>query len=194
MTDDGVSTRIYWWKMITPVVIILLLCTVGFFVIQSMVGHRHEDRRQTQIEKGAVLPDFTLHEYEGRSMKYSTLDSKVVMVNFWASWCEACILEIPSMIRVRERFKVDGFEIASINVDEDPQSVLPTILPKLGVNFPVFIDKEQVLSELFHLYAIPLTVILDKSRKILLVERGERNWDSNSMHKLIRTWLSISPE
>ena len=114
---------------------------------------------------------------------------KPIVVDFWATWCEACMVEMPSILKLRQEFKPKGFDLVAVNVDENPNAVLPKTLKKLGIDFPVFIDEENKLGDLFQIQAIPLTVIIDKDRKVLYIEGGEKDWYSKEVRELMQGWL-----
>ncbi|MGZ3698075.1 MAG: TlpA disulfide reductase family protein, partial [Bdellovibrionota bacterium] len=133
-----------------------------------------------------------INKWGGGVVKASELKPKVTLVNFWATWCEACMEEMPSILKLRGRFKDRGFEVVAVNVDENPEAVLPATLKQLGIDFPVYIDKEGQVAGLFDVHAIPLTVMINSSRKVLLVQDGERNWMDEDLLSKMEKWLSSS--
>ena len=77
-----------------------------------------------------------------------------------------------------------------INVDDNPQSVVPEVLKELKIDFPIFRDSEDgELSDLFDVHAIPMTVIVNKARKVVYVENGERDWYGNDIRDQLDRWL-----
>ena len=97
--------------------------------------------------------------------------------------------EMPSIVTLRDQYSSKGFEVLGINVDENPGVATPPVIKKLGIKFPIFTDTENSLAELFDVHAIPLTVVINKSRKILLVEPGGRDWNTDEMHQLLDNWV-----
>jgi thiol-disulfide isomerase/thioredoxin len=144
-----------------------------------------------ELREGAVLPDFTLHKFpSGDEVNASSIDAKVVLVNFWATWCEACVTEMPSIVKLREGFKNQGFEVVAVDMDENPTVVMPKALKAFKIDFPVFMDSDAKLSETFDVRAIPFTVVMDRNRKILMLEAGGRDWNSPEVLSMMRTWLA----
>ncbi len=141
-------------------------------------------------EKGAISPDFDLHEFKGKSVKLSSVQNKLSLINFWATWCTSCVIEIPSIIKLHQEFKSQGFNVFFVSVDEEPEAVLPEKIEELKMNFSTYIDKNQNLSELFEVSAIPLTVILNSKREIVYIEPGERDWYSEEVRAQIKKWLT----
>lgn len=146
--------------------------------------------QQIELSEGVVLPDLELTRMDGGTVQLGELPHKVMLINFWATWCEACIEEMPSLIQLREKFSPKGFEILGINVDENPRPVATTAAVKLGMKFPLFSDEKGELGQVFDLHAIPLTLIINQSRKILMVEPGGRDWNSEEINQLIEKWLN----
>ncbi len=180
-------------QVLLPVVIVLAVVVGGLQWIKSQQKknpNAPSGQVEDQLEEGRALPDFELPTFQGETVRLSSLQKKVVLVNFWATWCEACMVELPSIVRLREAYSAKGFEVLLINVDENPQAVIPKVLNKMGIKFPVYWDEGQKLAELFGVEAIPLTVLLDENRKVLLIESGERDWYGQEIRRDLERWLS----
>ncbi len=108
-----------------------------------------------------------------------------MLINFWATWCVACMEDMPSMSAHRELYSAKGFEILAINVDENPTLAVPPVIKKMNIKFPIFTDPGNVLAEMFDVHAIPLSVMINKDHKILLIESGGREWNDEETHQLI---------
>jgi thiol-disulfide isomerase/thioredoxin len=140
---------------------------------------------------GATTPDFRLHPFpRGKAVQVSSLGAKVLLLNFWATWCDACLQEMPSLVRLRGQFHGQGLEVLPINMDENPEPVLPRALRAFQIDFPAYVDEEAALSELFDVRAIPFTVVLDRNRKILYVESLARDWTAGPILEKVRAWLA----
>ncbi len=135
----------------------------------------------SSTEPGAVtLPIVTLRNVITKS-EFSTdnLKGKVVLLNFWASWCEACIEEMPSIVKLNTALRDKGFEILSINLDDNPEKTIPQVVDELKMNFPVYNDSNEALAKTFQVVALPLTVILDRQLNVVRKESGARDWASD---------------
>ncbi len=175
---------------------IVLVSTTLLFVLQWVLKKPppNFDSQQTydgfEPKKGAVAPDFVLHQFRGESQNFSSLEGRLVLVNFWATWCTSCVIEIPSILKLKEEFESNGLRVVFVSVDDMPEKVLPEKLEELKVSFPTYIDRAQNLSDLFDVSAIPLTLVLNQKREILYIEPGERDWHSNEVRNQIKQWLS----
>ncbi len=121
--------------------------------------------------KADAAPDFVLKSASGQNIRLSELKGKVVMLNFWATWCGPCAEEIPHLNKLHESLDSYDFELLGINLDEDQAKALH-LARKLDVNFPVLFDDEKNVSKSFSIDAMPTTIIIDRSGKIRHVNRG----------------------
>ncbi len=177
-------------KVFLPIFIILILVIGSLYLIKSQIPHSQKAGAPIEIQVGNTLPDFTLTLLDGSQVKISDIHSKVFLINFWATWCEACMSEMPSLVQLRNTFVSRGFEVLAINLDESPEGVVPKTIRQFKMEFPVYKDSEGHVAELFDVHAIPLTVIIDDHRKILFVKDGEENWNGPLFHSQLQKWLS----
>ncbi|MBY0471247.1 TlpA family protein disulfide reductase [bacterium] len=141
------------------------------------------------IQVGGVLPEFSFKNLQGESFPVSDLKNKLTILNFWASWCDACIVEVPSLVKLRYEYRDRGLEILGINLDENPDDIVPFLVKRLGIEYPVFVDPSGEIAGLLEVGAIPHTVVFDSDRKILLIETGERDWFDSEIRTLVEKWL-----
>ena len=143
-----------------------------------------------ELTEGALVPDFSLSRFGGGETRLSEFKEKVLLLNFWATWCEACVKEMPGIVALRKAYHDKGFEVIPVSVDENPDAVLPEVLKQFGIDFSVYVDNGQKLSDLFDVHGIPLSVVMNKDRKILFVESGERDWDGEKTRSQLDRWLT----
>lgn len=191
MTNDSPSPRNTVWKFLLPLGIILILVLGGLFFIKTQIAPSltHQGS-QGEIREGSVLSEFSIQQFNGSKVKISDLKAKVLLINFWATWCEACVYEIPSILKLRAALKDKGFEVVFINLDDNPSVVLPRALKRLNIDFPVYLDTDGTLSDLFDVHAIPLTVLMTGDRKVLYLKPGERDWGTREIQEQVEKWLA----
>ena len=178
-------------RLLLPVVAILGVVVISLMAVKaSFQKEMRASHQRIELTEGGEVPDIELTRLDESKVRLDDLPHKVMMINFWATWCEACMEEMPSLVQLREKYASKGFEILGVNVDENPVPVAANTAKKLGINFPIFTDKQGMLGNQFDLNAIPLTVIINKNRKILMVEAGGREWNSDEVQQLIEKWLS----
>ena len=108
--------------------------------------------------------DFTLTDLEGKPWSLKSLEGKVVLVNFWATWCPPCRKEMPDLEALYKQFQKQGLVILAIS-DEDASKVKPFIAEQ-GVSYTVLLDPGRKVNTLFHVMGIPKTFIYDRSGKL----------------------------
>ncbi len=133
-------------------------------------------------------PDFTLHAMDGPNLRLKEQRGRVVMVNFWATWCGPCRQEMPQLNRLYEKYKASGFVLLGVNVDDD-QRKAAEIAAKLGVTFPVLLDTDKTVSKLYDVSTMPSTVIIDRDGKVRYVHRGYLTGYEDNYEKQIRELL-----
>lgn len=116
-------------------------------------------------------PDFTLKAMDGSNVKLSELKGKVVMLNFWASWCGPCRQEMPYLEDIYKKYAPAGFVLLGINVDEDSADA-KEFLAEVPVSFPVLLDSKNTLPELYEVEAMPSTFFVDKDGNLVYLHKG----------------------
>jgi peroxiredoxin len=136
----------------------------------------------------ATAPDFTLHTMNGPNLRLQEQRGRVVMVNFWATWCGPCRQEMPQLDRLYQKYHAAGFVLLGVNVDDD-QRKAAEVAGKLGVTFPVLLDTDKTVSKLYELSTMPSTVIIDREGKVRYVHRGYLSGYEDNYEKQIRELL-----
>lgn len=177
-------------RFLIPVVAILAITVASLMAVKASFQKPKSHLSQpVELSEGSTLPDLELVRMDGSKVNLSELKHKVMLLNFWATWCEACLEEMPSLVQLRNTFSPKGFEVLGVNVDDNPVPAAAQMATRLSINFPLFTDKSGDLSAIFDLNAIPLTVIINGDRKILMVESGGRDWNSEEIQQLLGKWL-----
>jgi peroxiredoxin len=113
-----------------------------------------------RISAGRPAPDFTGQLLDGETVRLSDLRGQAVALNFWASWCAPCRVEMPVLQAAYERHAESGLVILAVNVGEDAQTVSTAVL-ELGLALPIVLDPEGDVSELYEVRPLPTTVWID---------------------------------
>ena len=140
------------------------------------------------IAPSSSAPDFTLRSMGGPNLRLQEQRGRVVMVNFWATWCGPCRQEMPQLNRLYEKYKSSGFVLLGINVDDDTSNAA-SVAAKLGVTFPVLLDTDKKVSREYDLSTMPSTVIIDRDGKVRYVHRGYLTGYEETYEKQIRELL-----
>jgi len=137
---------------------------------------------------GAAAPDFTLRALDGPNLRLQEQRGKVVLVNFWATWCGPCRKEMPHLNRLADKYRASGLVLLGINVDDDVRNATE-VAAKLGVKFPVLLDTDKKVSRLYDLNSMPSTMVIDRNGRVRFVHRGYQDGYEDQYDKQIRDLL-----
>ena len=143
---------------------------------------------QATVALARGAPDFTLPSMNGPNMRLQEQRGRVVMINFWATWCGPCRIEMPHLQRLHEKYAASGFVLLGVNIDEDPRAAA-ALATRLGLSFPVLLDGDKRVSRLYDLSAMPSTVLIDRDGRVRHVHRGYRDGYEVTYDKQIRDLL-----
>ena len=111
-------------------------------------------------------PSFTLQDLNGKQVSLSDFKGKVVILDFWATWCPPCVKEIPHFIALYEQYKDQGFAIVGISVDREGINVVKSFARKYQVNYPILMTDGQVDKAYGGIPSIPTTFVIDSAGNI----------------------------
>jgi peroxiredoxin len=120
---------------------------------------------------GGAAPDFTLKSDKGNNLRLSEHRGQVVMINFWASWCGPCRQEMPLLDQLQQRYSKAGFTVLGVNVEQDTTQA-QRLLQDMNVSFPILFDSDSVVSKLYDVSAMPVTVMVDKEGNMRYQHKG----------------------
>jgi peroxiredoxin len=126
------------------------------------------------VKPQQAAPDFTLKRAEGGNLRLAEQRGQVVLINFWASWCGPCRVEMPHLNKLHDKYKAGGFMVLGVNIDDDPRHGAATAA-RWGLRFPVLLDTEKTVTRTYDLGAMPSTVLVDRDGRIRYLHRGYRD-------------------
>lgn len=128
-------------------------------------------------QEGFLAPHFSLPDLGGTQISLSDYRGKVVLLNFWATWCSPCRREIPSLDRLYQLRKDKDFEILAISVDRTSPSKVADFVANYQMSFPVLVNPQGDVGQRYWTRAIPTSFLLDKKGVIRWKVPGARKWD-----------------
>ena len=144
-----------------------IFCCLLLFVLY-LSGCGAADPDPASVVVGSQAPSFSLASLDGTTVKSSTLKGSVVVLNFWATWCQPCMTEIPELKQVAANSKV---KVIGIALDQDGIKTIKPFVDSNHINYTVLVGNEQVFQR-FNGIGIPYTLLLDPSQRIVKMYRG----------------------
>ncbi len=134
---------------------------------------------------GAPAPGFRLPDLDGTERSLVEQRGKVVMLNFWATWCKPCEDEMPAMERLYQEFQPAGFELLAVSVDDGLEEVL-AFRERLGLSFPILHDQDKQAAARYQSFRYPETFLVDREGTLVARFIGPREWDAPVYRERVR--------
>jgi thiol-disulfide isomerase/thioredoxin len=150
---------------------------------------------QPRITASAPAPDFSLESLDGSSLRLSDLRGKAVLLNFWATWCGPCKIEMPWFVELQKEYGPQGLQIVGVAMDDSSKEDIAKFAKEMGVNYPVLIGKEAVGDAYGGVPALPESFFIGRDGKIVdkiigLKGKGEIE---DSIKKALNTQSGAAP-
>ena len=142
--------------------------------------------------KGGATPQLDLKDLEGRSVDLAALRGRVVLINFWATWCEPCRDEMPSLERLRDKLKGRPFDLVVVNYGESNATV-SRFMAKLGLSIPVLLDPEKRTAQEWKVGGLPMTFLVDATGRVRFSTFGEHDWSHGEMAAVVDRLVAEVP-
>ena len=134
-------------------------------------------------------PGFTLQSNSGQQVALAQLKGKVVMVNFWATWCVPCRQEMPHLVALYKKYNSLGFELLAVNVEKNNAEGARKWLQETPVTFPVLFDPENQVTKLYKVQTMPSTVIIGRDGTMRFMHNGYKPGYENDYQTQVRALL-----
>ncbi|MCP4390378.1 MAG: redoxin domain-containing protein [Gammaproteobacteria bacterium] len=139
----------------------------------------------TRLADAPLAPDFSLLDMDGAVYRLSDYRGRVVIVNFWATWCPPCREEMPSMQRAWEQLRPEGILMFGINVGEDGDAIFQ-FTADYPVDFPLLMDSDSAVTGQWPVRGLPTTFVVDPAGRLVYQAIGSREWDDPALLALVR--------
>jgi len=150
----------------------LVLVVVAFVVALMLYFGYHKARRSgvgsvPRLTQSTVAPDFSLESLDGKTLRLSDLRGKAVLLNFWATWCGPCKIEMPWFVDLQKQYGPQGLQIVGVAMDDASKEDIGKFAKDMGVNYPILIGKESVGDQYGGVPALPETFLISRDGKIV---------------------------
>lgn len=171
---------------------IAVAIALGSIVLFSACSGSQAARASAKAEKDRKpAPNFTLKDANGKSVSLADYKGKVVLLNFWATWCGPCALEIPWFEQFEQQYKSQGFAVLGVSMDDDGWSAVKPYVEEHKINYRVLLGNDSVSQLYGGLDALPTTFIIDREGNIAYPHVGLIG--KNEYLSEIQSLLDIKP-
>lgn len=129
---------------------------------------------------------------DGKPVDLKDLRGRVVLVNFWATWCEPCKDELPALVKLKDQLAGRPFELVTVNYGEFPDRI-NQYLARAGIKLPVLLDTQNEVSKQWKVGGLPMTFLVDAHGRVRYFVFGERAWNEGEPRELVEKLLSEVP-
>jgi peroxiredoxin len=169
----------------------LFLCIACFIFLTAMGTNSPAGREKKPVSPSEIdkleknqAPDFSLKDLSGRPVTLSSLRGKVVLLNFWATWCPPCISEMPVFNKLYREMRGRGLEVVAISADRS-ESYLRDYISKHSLDYKVLYDESRTVTKQYKVFSMPTTFLIDKQGVIMEKFYGEYDWTDQEIKKKI---------
>ena len=148
----------------TLLVAILAMLAAGKYLDRA---RRHGSVNLVGDVRGALAPDFELSTLDGKRVKLSDYRGKAVLLNFWATWCSPCKIEMPWFVDMQNRYGNDGLVILGVAMDDSDTPKIAQFASEMGVNYPVLLGTDKVSEEYGNVLYLPTSFYIDRDGRIV---------------------------
>jgi len=148
--------------------------------------------KKSRPKIGAPAEEFKLIDLEGKWLSLADYKGKVVLLNFWATWCGPCRVEMPSMEVLYQDFKDKGFEILAISSDHQGSVITRPFVEAKALTFPILHDADYRVSGTYGIRTLPMSYLIDRQGTLRHRVFGARDWNSPEARELIQELLKTS--
>jgi peroxiredoxin len=138
------------------------------------------------VRLGEPAPNFQLRDLNGRQVALSELRGKVVLLNFWATWCGPCRVEMPAMEKLYRAFSRNDFEILAVSTDAQGASVTRPFQQENRLTFPILHDADYRVGLTYGARSLPMTFMVDRQGIVRHQIFGARDWGATEAHQLVQ--------
>jgi len=158
--------------------IVIALTLLVLRIQKSGPEHLQPETNEFKPQEGYLAPRFTLRNLKGNLEGIDDHLGKVIIINFWATWCTPCVKEMPSFENLYRRFRSKGLTILAVSLDKSSSSKVQEFADKYKLSFPVLLDTDGVAEKLYPSFTIPFTYVVDKQGRVVARVDGGKNWES----------------
>ena len=171
------------WKKLLTIFLFWGLCGIPV----SATADPFEQMGVARPRTSKPAPDFVLKDIHGKEVSLEQFKGKPILLNFWATWCGPCKVELPSMQRLHDASKDNGnIQIIAISIDRSNTEKVHQYAQSLNLSFPILLDPDRTARKPYFIRGLPTSYLIDADGKLQGFISGARKWDSPAATQVFR--------
>ena len=173
-------------------------CLLTFLFLQTLIpisvlGHEDSFAKMGVVspKNEKIAPNFILETVTGEKISLKDFKGKAVLLNFWATWCQPCKKELPSMQRIYEELSSEGVEVVAISIDRNKKERVKQYIKNHNLTFPILLDPGQKVRKDYFILGLPTSYLIGIDGKLKGFISGAREWDSNASKEMFSTLIQL---
>ena len=159
------------------------------FIVSSVTANPAFDVMKVTVpEQSLPAPEFSLSTLDQQPINLSDYKGKVVVLNFWATYCIPCRIEMPSLEKLSQKYKDNDVSVVAISLDEDKEKAIKMLVNRMNLTFPIALEG-QASGDDYQVSVLPVTYIIGKDGLLLGRVVGDRDWASEEADELMKAVL-----
>ena len=153
------------WRNVAGAILLVLLLAGGIYTV---LRHRSEARERhiRALADRTPAPNFSLTDLQGKSLQLTDFRGKVVLLDYWATWCAPCKIEVPHLVELQKKYGPQGLQIIGISMDDDSATV-QTFAREFAVNYPIAMGNAQLAEAYGGVLGLPVAFLIDRDGRIV---------------------------
>ena len=147
-----------------------------------------------ELKEGQHGPPWRLEQMSGGWSSLDTWKGQLVVLNFWATWCTPCTIEMPTLEALWRAYRTRGLVVVGVSVDRGtPRALIEPYVRNLGLTFPILLDPDMATASAWRVTGLPATFLIRPSGEVTAMALGPREWNGAEMRALLETMLPETP-
>jgi len=154
-------------KRLSIVVLVTAITVTAILVVRFRSSHRTSAATSSLSVSGQMAPDFALESLDGKTVRLSDFRGKAVLLNFWATWCQPCKIEMPWFEQLQKQYAPDGLQVIGVAMDDASKEDIAKFVKNLGVDYPILLGKENVGDAYGGVQFLPATFYVGRDGRVV---------------------------
>ncbi|WP_250655796.1 TlpA disulfide reductase family protein [Alkalimarinus coralli] len=168
---------------------LLVIGLLGLFSVSALASPAYDAMKAKKPEQVVQAPDFSLTTLDQQAINLSDYKGKVVVLNFWATYCIPCRIEMPSLEKFSQKHQANDVEVVAISLDEGKEKAIQSLVNKMNLTFPIALEGQSA-GDNYQVSVLPVTYIIGKQGELLARVVGDRDWASEEADQLVKAVLA----